>query len=113
MKHFMRLQNRYFAMIRDYLKTIELRLFDEKRRKINIGDKIEFLNIDTDESLLTVVVDIITAASFDELCSIIDIKQTGFADKISLLKEINNIYSVEKTRLYGVMAIKIKIADKQ
>ena len=30
-------------------KTIELRLFDEKRRKIQIGDIIEFSNTETGE----------------------------------------------------------------
>lgn len=113
MKHFMRLQNRYFVMISDCRKTLELRLFDEKRRQIKHGDEIEFLNIDTGDRLLTVAENIITADTFDDLCSLIDIKQTGFSDKTILLREIKNIYPETKIRRYGAAAIKIKIVDNR
>ena len=109
----MRLQNRYFIMMHDCIKTVELRLFDEKRQQIKIKDEIEFSDSDTKDNLLTVVTDIITAPTFDKLCSLIDIKQTGFSDKKSLLKEIKNIYSKTKIDKYKAVAFKIKIASVQ
>ena len=109
MKHFMRLQSRYFIMMRDRIKTVELRLFDEKRQRIKIKDEIEFSDIDTGDKLLTVVNNITTASTFDELCSLIDMKQTGFSDKISLLTEIKNIYPETKTDKYKAAAFTIKI----
>ena len=42
MRHQMRLKDAPFQMIWDGEKTIELRLLDEKRKLVNIGDIIEF-----------------------------------------------------------------------
>ena len=44
MTHQMQLQPEPFSMIKSGVKTIELRLYDEKRRKIRIGDEILFTN---------------------------------------------------------------------
>ena len=49
MTHSMQLTPSPFQMIKEGTKTIELRLFDEKRRKIQIGDIIEFSNTETGE----------------------------------------------------------------
>lgn len=38
----MKLQKSPFEKIKNGTKTVEFRLYDEKRRKINIGDQIEF-----------------------------------------------------------------------
>ena len=46
MTHSMQLTPSPFQMIKEGTKTIELRLFDEKRRKIQTGDIIEFSNTD-------------------------------------------------------------------
>ena len=42
-------------------------LYDEKRKKVNVGDLIEFTNITTDEKLITKVTSIYTYKDFDEL----------------------------------------------
>ena len=42
MKHILKLQPKYFDYINDGTKRKELRLYDEKRQKINIGDIIVF-----------------------------------------------------------------------
>ena len=41
MKHQMSLQSKYFDYIKKGTKRKELRLFDEKRQKIRLGDIIE------------------------------------------------------------------------
>lgn len=51
MTHSMQLTPSPFQMIKEGTKTIELRLFDEKRRKIQIGDIIEFSNTETGEKI--------------------------------------------------------------
>ena len=42
MKHNMRLKKEPFEKICAKKKTVELRLLDEKRKKVNVGDTIEF-----------------------------------------------------------------------
>ena len=52
MRHEMKLNNSPFVSIKNKTKTIELRLNDDKRQKINVGDEIEFINNMTSEKLL-------------------------------------------------------------
>ena len=40
MEHILKLQPKYFEYIKNGTKRIELRLYDEKRQKIAIGDTI-------------------------------------------------------------------------
>ena len=42
MIHKMKLNESPFERIKNGTKTIEFRLYDEKRRQVKIGDKIEF-----------------------------------------------------------------------
>ncbi len=51
MKHTMKLRPNPFRMILCGEKTYELRLYDEKRQCIKIGDEIVFVNTKTDEPL--------------------------------------------------------------
>lgn len=52
MKHCMKLNDNPFAAIEKGEKTIELRLYDEKRKKINVGDEIEFSCAGVDYKLI-------------------------------------------------------------
>ena len=47
--HLMNLQPKYFDFIKDGTKRIELRLYDEKRRQIQLGDIIEFSKSEDDK----------------------------------------------------------------
>ena len=66
MKHYMKLQNDPFTKIKNKTKTIEMRLNDEKRRKIKIHDLIEFTNIKTGEKLFTKVINLHYYNDFDD-----------------------------------------------
>ena len=48
MKYKMRLRRQPFEQIRSGVKTIELRLYDEKRQQLRTGDEIEFSCIDAE-----------------------------------------------------------------
>ena len=68
MKHDMKLKKEPFRKIKNGLKTIELRLNDEKRQKVQVGDYIEFSLIDDATQKLTVrVVALHHFPSFREL----------------------------------------------
>ena len=51
----MSLQPKYFDFIKDGTKRIELRLYDEKRRSIQLGDIIEFAKSDDEKFKAEVV----------------------------------------------------------
>ena len=65
--HKMNLWNDSFKAIKDGWKTIEMRLNDEKRSKIKIGDEIEFTNVKTNELLICKVTNLFKYKNFEEL----------------------------------------------
>ena len=59
MLHKMRLNESPFERIKNGTKTIEFRLYDEKRRQIKIGDKIEFSKLpELQETILVEVLEL-------------------------------------------------------
>ena len=56
MNHEMRLHPEPFELIKGGTKTIEMRLYDEKRRQIREGDIITFTNRQTNEEIKTKVI---------------------------------------------------------
>ncbi|MFI3242273.1 MAG: ASCH domain-containing protein [Alphaproteobacteria bacterium] len=105
----MKVDEKYFNLLKGGKKTIELRLFDEKRALIKVGDVLEFSNIsDEKDCFKAVVVKLHKAESFAHLCNIIDISKAGFDTKEELLKVLEEFYPLEKQKKYGVVGIEIK-----
>ena len=108
MEHIMRLHNDPFNLIKDGYKTIELRLNDEKRRKINIDDIIIFTHVDTGEELRTKVVNLYQFDSFKKMFSSLDNNRFGL-NKNDTFEIMYNFYTKEDEKKYGGLAIEIKL----
>ncbi len=68
MEHYMRLDRAPFDMIKSGRKTIELRLYDEKRQKLNTGDIIIFTCTDDETDVIrTKVINLHKFRDFEEL----------------------------------------------
>ena len=68
MLHKMKLQEDPFERIKSGTKTVEFRLYDEKRQTIQIGDEIEFSKLpELQEKLLVKVIDLYREESFEKL----------------------------------------------
>jgi len=112
MTHEMKLQPKYFEFILNGTKRIELRLNDEKRQIIKVGDSISFLKEpDLKEEFTAKVVGLLNYSSFTELFKDFDI--SVLADKSMTKEELINVlqefYTIEKQSTYGVLGIKIEI----
>lgn len=109
MKHKMNLQTKYYNFIKNGTKRIELRLFDEKRKEIKIWDEIEFSN--GEESFLTEVTNLFKFESFEKLFE--NFRVETLADKSmnkkELLEVLNEFYSKDKQKEFGVLGIEIKL----
>lgn len=70
--HKMNLQPKYFDFIKDRTKRIELRLYDEKRQSIQLGDIIEFAKSE-DEKFKAEVIGLLRYKSFADLFEDFDI----------------------------------------
>lgn len=112
MKHKMRLNPEPFEMIKSGRKTIELRLFDEKRRKISLYDCIEFTCTEPPyEKLCTDVIGLYRFDSFKELYVNLPLLKCGYTEEtVSTAKpeDMDAYYSVEKQEKYGVLGIEIE-----
>ena len=107
MLHKMKLNQEPFEKIKNGTKTIEFRLYDEKRQKVKIGDKIEFSKLpDLKEKLLVDVIDLYKEKTFKNLFQKIYTNEDEINSKT---KSIYEIYSPEKEEKYGVLGIKIKV----
>lgn len=111
MHHDMRLFQSPFERIRNGTKTIELRLYDEKRRKVSLGDIIRF-NYD-DEKIFVRVTGLLIYPTFEDLISDVGLAPFGYDEnfKEEFIKRMYNIYTKEKEEKYGVVGIKIKIVS--
>ena len=109
MLHKMKLQEDPFERIKNGTKTVEFRLYDEKRRTIQIGDEIEFSKLpELQEKLLVKVIDLYKEESFEKLFKKVFVGE----DKEKIIekaKSMNRFYTPEKEKEYGVVGIKIEI----
>ena len=108
MIHRMRLVDFAFNAIKNKEKTIEIRLNDEKRRQIKVGDSIDFQHIDTGDILKVQVINLYKFDTFEELFNKFDYKKLGLkeTDDYTIM---DNFYTKEEQSKYGALAIEIKL----
>lgn len=106
----MRLHNGPFEKIKSGTKTIEMRLNDEKRQLIKVGDFIKFINRVTEEELTTLVKGIYYYESFDELYKHFDKISIGYdLEDDADPNDMSQYYSNEDIENYGVVGIEIEV----
>ena len=108
MIHRMRLVDFAFNSMKNEVKDIEVRLNDEKRQLINVGDIIEFEHIDTKEIIRVKVINLHKFKTFDELFNKFENKRLGLkeTDDVSI---IDNFYTKEEQEKYDALGIEIKL----
>lgn len=112
MTHKMKLFESPYEMIRSGQKTIELRLNDEKRQKIQVGDFIEFTQAETKEKIVAEVIELHRFDSFTELYQKLPLLKCGYTEKtVDSAKpgDMDKYYSGEEQNKYGVIGIEIKV----
>jgi len=106
--HNMKLEQKpYFDLVQNGSKTIELRLWDEKRRQIKPGDEIIFR--DGERVLTVTVTGLIVAETFADLLKIIDVTKTGIPTADQALTVMNSVYDIDKQKQNAVVGIMIKL----
>lgn len=109
----MRLQPAPYAAIENGKKTVELRLYDEKRRKVKAGDFILFTNLQTEQSLYTQVLAVTVFQDFERLYAAYDKTSLGYAaDEEANPTDMQAYYSAEDIQKFGVVAIELKKSDR-
>lgn len=108
--HPMKLRPAPFDMIKSGRKTIELRLYDEKRQQVQVGDRIVFTNTENDETLTRTVVKLHRFASFAELYRALPLVKCGYtAENVDAAhpSDMAQYYTAEEQEKYGVVGIEL------
>ena len=104
--HQLTLATEPFNAITSGNKTIESRLYDEKRQKIQIGDQIIFTNRDNPSQTATVkVIGLLRYATFHDLFSHNDPRKFGGESVERLDNQINGFYPLDEQLQNGVIGI--------
>ena len=110
--HQLKLATEPFNAIISGNKTIESRLYDTKRQKIQIGDRIIFTNRDNSEQTVTAeVVGLLRYATFRDLFSHNNPRKFGGDNVEWLENQISEFYSIEDQKIYGVIGIEFKVCQ--
>ena len=99
--HKMKLNSSPFERIKSGEKTIELRLYDEKRQRINEGDVILFSNTSNGETITARVKKLYRFDSFEELYKTLPLLQCGYtAEDIDTAhpSDMERYYSAEEQK---------------
>lgn len=106
----MHLKEEPFSSIKNGTKTIEMRLFDEKRQQLKIGENIKFINNETGEELLTQIVNLHKFISFEELYKNFDKIKLGYKEwEVAKSSDMLKYYPQSEQQKYGVVGIEIKL----
>lgn len=105
----MSVRHKYLELIKSGAKDIELRAYDEKRKKVKTGDK--FLLFDAEnpnQYIICEVLNMHVAPDFESLFKKIDIKRSGFKDMTELMDTITKFVSREELASEQVVGMEIK-----
>lgn len=112
MEHKMKLYEEPFRAIESGKKTVEVRLYDQKRRKLEQGDTIEFTKLPGEEEKLTVkVAKLCTYPTFKEMFEDIPSEKFGTVDNNieKRVESIHTLYSPAREQEWGSLAIEIEL----
>ena len=106
MNYNMNLQDKFFDLVKNNSKSLEVRLLDDKRKKLNVGDIINFYN-SNNEIISVKVISLKVYNNFEELLQNNNPTEIGLVDSSkNIIDQLYSIYPKEKCSLYKVLAIK-------
>ena len=116
MTHILNLNPQPFALIADGRKTIELRLWDEKRSQIKVVDTLVFIHTEDAAKTLTAKVTALHRFSdFAALYAALPLDKCGYLPEemaTASPADMNVYYPAERQALYGVVGIEIALIEE-
>lgn len=108
MEMIVHLHSDVFEIVKKGIKDIEVRVNDEKRRKLNVGDSLVFLKRPLEDEMIKLKVKSLEYYdNFKELVNHYDMKRIyleGYTKEM-YLKEMERFYTEDEQKKYGVVAI--------
>lgn len=115
MKHQMEVIPQYFEMISKGSKSYELRLFDEKRSRLQVGDTICFSNSEDPKKKVSArVQQLLFSKSFKELYQKLPLTSCGYTEENvaqARPEDMECFYPIEEQEHWGVVAIRLELLN--
>ena len=107
----LRLHSKYFELIKQGTKTIEMRLLDEKRQQYKIGDILIFKKRPEETEILTTkIVNLHKVKTFKDLYDRFDKVKLGYGEnEVANPEDMQEFYPIEEQQKYGVVGIEIEL----
>lgn len=110
--HTLQLATEPFNAIVSGQKTIESRLYDEKRQSIQIGDKLVFANREqSDQTVNADVIGLLRYETFHDLFAHNEPTKFGGPSVEWLERQINEFYTIDEQKKNGVIGIEFKLPN--
>ena len=110
MTHEMKLREAPFVAMRDGKKDIELRLYDEKRSKLCLGDYIIFTCSEREERVCVIIKGLHRYPDFQALFADLPKKRLGYdEEEAASPDDLLAYYTAEDIKRYGVLGIEIAL----
>ena len=109
--HEMKLDKASFENLEKGTKTFELRLMDEKRQSLKLGEQIKFRLFPTlDHACMMEIIGLLHYPDFDTLLNDVEMSWLGLDDdKKDWQKNVmHQIYTPEEEKEYGVLGIRLQ-----
>ncbi len=116
MTHKMRLAPGPFAKIAAEKKVIELRLNDEKRQKIRVGDRICFVCTEGEKSCFATVKHLHIFPNFAALYEALPLELCGYSTAeipLASPRDMYAYYTPEAEAKYGVVGIELQLSEEK
>ncbi len=108
--HYMSLKPEPFDAIKGGYKDIEMRLNDDKRQAIQIGDIIAFTNTESGEIIKVTVINKHCFDTFNDLYKAFDKIRLGYKpNEIAHPRDMEKYYPVDEIAKNGVVGIEIQL----
>ena len=110
--YIMKLKEEFFDQVKSGKKIYEVRLYDEKRQKICVGDTIIFKKMpDLIDGVVTRVVDVKRFETFEQMAQTLSLSSVGFDKKnaAQVSRFYRSIYGKEDEKKYGVVVFKLEL----
>lgn len=107
----MHLNDKPYNKIKNGTKTIEMRLFDGKRKYLTVGDTIKFINkTNEDETMEVEVLGVHIYPTFKELYQNFSKQELGYdEDEIANYLDMEEYYPLSEQEKNCVVGIEIKV----
>ena len=107
----LRLHAKYFELIKNKTKTIEMRLLDEKRQKYQVGDILIFKKRPEETEVVTTkIINLHKFKTFNDLYISFDKVKLGYNEnEIANPEDMQKFYPIEEQEKFGVIGIEIEV----